>query len=347
MSDFHFVHPLLINLAWIVLILMAIGVWTLKRRKSLLKRFADAPLLARISPGTSVARSVTKLLLVMMALSALALASMDPRWGVRREEIQRRGMDVFFVLDVSRSMLAEDAAPNRLERAKQAISDTLERLGGDRAGIITFAGDAQVESPLTLNYRSLGLALDDVSARTSTRGGSMLGEAIRLASRSFTDEDSGGKAIVILSDGEDQESGPVDAARSAFTDRGIRVYTVGLGDSVDGERIPVVERGRRTWLVHKGEEVRTRMETEILEETALAGEGAFIAAGTKQFDLGEIFESVVAEDQRAELETTEIRIATPRFQWFAGLAFLLLMAECLITERRRLPQVSAKTGDHS
>ena len=175
----------------------------------------------------------------------------------------------------------------------------------------------------------------------------MLGEAIRLASRSFTDEDSGGKAIVILSDGEDQESGPVDAARSAFTDRGIRVYTVGLGDSVDGERIPVVERGRRTWLVHKGEEVRTRMETEILEETALAGEGAFIAAGTKQFDLGEIFESVVAEDQRAELETTEIRIATPRFQWFAGLAFLLLMAECLITERRRLPQVSAKTGDHS
>jgi len=347
MSDFHFVHPLLSNLAWIVLILMVVAAWAMRRRVRLLRRFADTNLLPRIAPGASVARGVTKSLLVMLAMGALVIAAMDPRWGVRREEIQRRGMDVFFVVDVSRSMLAEDAAPNRLERAKQAIGDTIERLSGDRAGIISFAGDAQVESPLTLNYRSLGLALDEVSARTSTRGGSMLGEAIRLASRSFTDEDAGGKAIVILSDGEDQESGPVEAARRAYEDRGIRIYTVGLGDSVDGERIPVFDRGRRTWLVHEGEVVRTRMETEILERTALAGEGAFIGAGTKQFDLGEIFESVVAEDQRAELESTEIRIATPRFQWFAGLAFLLLLMESLVTNGRRAPGESLRQEDRS
>ena len=347
MSDFHFVHPMLLNLIWITMILGLVALWSLRRRIKLMRRFADTRLLAHIAPGASIVRPIVKACLVLLALVALVFASMDPRWGVRREEIQRRGMDVFFVLDVSRSMLAEDAAPNRLDRAKQAINDTIERLGGDRAGIVSFAGDAQVESPLTLNYRALGLALDDVSARTSTRGGSMLGEAIRLAANSFTDEDAGGKAIVVLSDGEDQESGPVEAARSAFEEKGIRVYTVGLGDTVSGARIPVVENGRRNWLIHDGQQVWTKMEPAVLEATSSAGQGAFIAAGTKQFDLGEIFEGVVAADQRTEMESTEVRIATPRFQWFAGLAFLFLMTDCLISDRRRTPRHAVGQGAES
>jgi Ca-activated chloride channel family protein len=344
MSDFHFVHPLLLNLAWIVLILALVAVWAMRRRITLMRRFADKRMLGFITPGASRVRPIAKAGLAIAALCALVFAIMDPRWGVRHEEIQRRGMDVFFVLDVSRSMLAEDAAPNRLERAKQAMSDTIERLGGDRAGIVSFAGDAQVESPLTLNYRALGLTLEEVSARTSTRGGSMLGEAIRLAANSFTDEDAGGKAIVILSDGEDQQSGPVEAARDAFKDHGIRVYTVGLGDSDTGARIPTFSNGRRTWLTHDGQQVWTKMETSTLEETALAGEGAFIGAGTKQFDLGDIFESVVADDQRAEMEATEVRIATPRFQWFAGLAFIFLLADCLLAERRWSPRPVIEEG---
>ncbi|MCH2143600.1 MAG: VWA domain-containing protein [Phycisphaerales bacterium] len=347
MSDFHFVHPLLANLTWIILILGVIAIWTVRRRSILLKRFADNRLLQHIAPGSSVIRPIVKACLVLAGLTALMFASMDPRWGVRREEIQRRGMDVFFVLDVSRSMLAEDATPNRLERAKQAVSDTVERLGGDRAGLISFAGDAQVESPLTLNYRALGLALDDVSARSSARGGSMLGEAIRVAAGSFTDEEAGGKAIVVLSDGEDQESAPVEAARKAYEEQGIRIYTVGLGDDSDGARIPVFENGQRTWLRHDGEQVWSRMEPSILEATARAGEGAFIAAGTKQFDLGDIFETVVAEDQRAEMESTEVRIATPRFQWFAGLAFLFLMVDCLVPNRRRTPGTTTEQGGAS
>lgn len=347
MSDFHFVHPALLNLAWIVAILALVAAWALGRRTRLLHRFADSHLLARIAPGASTIRPVLKVVLVIAALAALVFASMDPRWGIRHEEIQRRGMDVFFVVDVSRSMLAEDTAPNRLERSKQAIADVIDRLGGDRAGIVSFAGDAQVESPLTLNYRSLKLALDEVSPRTSVRGGSMLGKAIRLAADSFTDEDAGGKAIVILSDGEDQASNPVDAARNAFKEQGIRVYTVGIGNDGQGARIPVIQDGRRTWLVHDGEQVWTRMEPNTLEETALAGEGAFIPAGTKQFDLGEIFENIVAADQRVELEATEVRIATPRFQWLAGLALLLLMADCMLAQRRRSPVLNAVKGGTS
>ena len=335
MSDFHFVHPTLFNLAWIIVILAIVAAWALRRRTRLLRRFADAHLLSRIAPGASSTRPVFKVALVIGTLACLVFASMDPRWGIRMEEIQRRGMDVFFVVDVSRSMLAEDTAPNRLERSKQAIEDAIDRLGGDRAGIVTFAGDAQVESPLTLNYRSLKLALEEISPRTSVRGGSMLGEAIRLATDSFTDEDAGGKAIVILSDGEDQASSPTEAASRAFDEKGIRVYTVGIGDDGRGARIPVLRNGRRTWLEHDGEQVWTRMEPGILEETALAGSGAFIPAGTKQFDLGEIFEGVVAADQRAELEATEVRIATPRFQWFAGLGLLLLVTDCLLAQRRR------------
>ena len=337
MSDFHFVNPTMMSLAWIALGLCLVAVWALARRAARLRRFADPVLAGSIAPSSSRVRPVVKFTLALGAMVSLMLGSMDPRWGVRYEEIQRRGMDVFFVVDASRSMLAEDAGPNRFERAKQAISDAVDRLAGDRAGIISFAGDAQVESPLTLNYRSLKLVLDDVSTRNSARGGSMLGEAIRLAARSFTDEESGGKAIVILSDGEDQESMPVEMAKAALEEHGIRVYTVGIGDAGEGARIPVVGNGRRGWLEHQGRQVWTKMEPKILEETALAGEGAFIPAGTKRFDLGRIFDEVVAEDQRADLESTEIRIATPRFQWLAGLALLLLCADCVLPERRRTP----------
>ena len=314
MSDFHFANPTMLSLAWIALVLILVASWALARRSRRLKRFADSGLLPRIAPGSSRVRPMIKFTIALGAMVALLLGSMDPRWGVRFEEIQRRGMDVFFVIDSSRSMLAEDAGPNRFERAKQSIGDAIEQLGGDRAGIISFAGDAQVESPLTLNYRSLKLVLENVSTRNSARGGSMLGEAIRLATRSFTDEESGGKAIVILSDGEDQQSQPVEMARAALEERGIRIYTVGIGDAAEGARIPILRNGRRGWLEHEGTQVWTRMEPAILEETALAGDGAFIAAGTKRFDLGSIFNDVVAADQRADLESTEVRIATPRFQ---------------------------------
>lgn len=347
MSDFHFANPAMLSLAWIGLLLIVVAAWALARRARRLRRFADADLVKQIAPGSSRVRPLIKFSIAVAAMVALLMGSMDPRWGVRYEEIQRRGMDVFFVIDSSRSMLAEDAGPNRFDRAKQSIGDAIDQLGGDRAGIISFAGDAQVESPLTLNYRSLKLVLDDVSTRNSARGGSMLGEAIRLATRSFTDEESGGKAIVILSDGEDQESQPVEMARAALEERGIRIYTVGIGDATEGARIPVLRNGRRGWLEHDGKQVWTKMEPTILEETALAGEGAFIAAGTKRFDLGRIFNDVVAEDQRAELESTEVRIATPRFQWLAGFALLLLCVDCVVPERRRTPRLPDPTGARS
>lgn len=340
MSDFHFVHPNLLMLIAIVVALGIFALWGLRRTAVLRKRFADATLFQQLAPRASGFRRATKLALALLALVALLVGSMDPRWGVRRESIQRRGMDVFFVLDVSRSMSAEDVAPNRLARAKQAIADAVDRLGGDRAGLISFAGDAQVESPLTLNYQSLTLSLGEVSPRTSRRGGSRLGDAIRLAADSFTDEEAGGKAIVILSDGEDQESQPAEVAATIFDEHGIRTYAVGIGDSESGARIPVYGNNRRSWLIHDGEEVITRLDPSTLEATALAGEGAFVAAGTKQFDLGEIFESVIAADQRAALEETEVKISTARFQWLAGLALLLLLGDSMLAARRRTPRTT-------
>ena len=139
----------------------------------------------------------------------------------------------------------------------------------------------------------------------------------------------------------------MEMARAALEERGIRIYTVGIGDAAEGARIPVLRNGRRGWLEHDGEQVWTKMEPAILEETALAGEGAFIAAGTKRFDLGQIFNDVVAEDQRVDLESTEIRIATPRFQWLAGFALLLLCIDCVVPERRRRPQLPELMGDRS
>lgn len=321
---------------WIWLALgAALLVWFAYRgRRRAAARWADAPLFARIAPRASVWRPVVRGVLVVLTLAALALAMVDPRAGSTTEEVRRRGIDVYFVVDVSRSMLAEDVAPNRLDRSKQLVLDTLDRLGGDRAGLIAFAGTSSIRSPLTLNYGALRLAVNELAPQDADRGGSLLGDAIRLAADSFTDEVKSGKAIVVLSDGEDMESFPVEAARKAYADRGIRVYTIGLGDSRDGARIPALVDGQRSWLVHEGQEVWSKMDPSLLTETALAGGGAFVPAGTTHVDMAEVWDATVDAVGRRDFETQLVTRAAPQFGWFVMLALGLLIAEWLVPGAR-------------
>ena len=325
-----------LHLLWAVPVLAAVCGFGFARRRSALRRFADVRLIEALVPQVSTARQKVKAAIVLVAMIALVLAVTGPRWGLHWEDVQRKGIDIMVVLDVSRSMLAEDVAPNRLERAKLYVQDLVRALPGDRVGLVTFAGRAGVACPLTTNYGWLLMALDEVNTYSSAVGGSMLGDAIRLAADAFLDRVKEHKAIVILSDGEDQESYPIEAARTAYEEQGIRIYTVGMGDMTTGARIPVDQDGSTIYLTYEDQEVWSRMNPQVLQEVAIQGGGAYVPAGTQDVDLGDIYETHIASIAQADFQSTRIQRYDARYQWFAAAALLLLMIDVWMTDRKPL-----------
>jgi Ca-activated chloride channel family protein len=303
------------------------------RRRSL-ARFAGSHLVARLTASTSHARRRLRPWLILGTLVLVTAAMLDPRWGIRYQELQRRGIDVFFVLDTSRSMLAQDVKPDRLDRAKQYAKDILESLGGDRVGLVTVAGDASVTVPLTLDYGAIRLALDETRPSVGRRGGSLIGDGIRKATTAFADELEDHKAIIVLSDGDDMDSYPIEAAAQANS-KGIRVYTVGLGNAAEGARIPVIHDGSKTWLTHNGEQVWTKLKPDLLQDIAKAGGGLYIPAGTSNADLAEIYTETIAPGTGRDLGSAQVERHIPRYRWFIVPALALLLLESFLGQRRR------------
>ncbi len=339
-DSFGFANPGASWWAWAVLALAALAAVRLRGRRRALQAFADAPLLATIAPRAGGGRAAARAALAVLGLAALVPAMMDPRWGMQVEEVRRRGADVFFVIDVSRSMLAEDASPNRLSRARDLVDETVESLGGDRVGLIEFAGTAAMRVPLTLNYGAFRTSLGELKALSGARGGTALANAIELAAASFPDNSTGSRAIVVLSDGEDLGGGggagdPVEAARAALKDRGVHAYAIGIGDAREGARIPVARSAEGVrYLVHEGQEVWTKLDERVLREAAVAGAGAYIPAGTDRVEMARAYEQTVGALERQEYEGTTVTRRTPRFQWFAGTSFALLLAAAVLPDRR-------------
>lgn len=328
-----------LNWLWAILAVGVVVVLSYKARTMSLKRLATKSMARRLTAGMSMPRRRIRSILVLIAMVLMVFSLIDPRWGVRYQEVRQRGIDVFFVLDTSRSMLAEDVRPNRMLRSRQYIEDVLETLGGDRVGLITYGGQAGVAVPLTLDYGSVRLALDEIQAREGRRGGSMTGDAIRLAMDSFTDDVEDFKAIVVFSDGDDMGSYPVEAAATA-AERGISVYTVGLGDATEGGRIPIEQDGQRRYLTWEGEEVWSTLQADLLQEVALASDGAYIPAGTGNVDMASIYRDVIASGSGREIETARVEQHVPRYQWFAALALLMLLIDSFMSERRSSPASS-------
>ena len=332
--DIKFDSLSFLHFLWAIPALTAIYWYGFVCKRSALRRFAAVHLMPHLIPLVSTARQKVKAGLVLAAIMALILAVTGPRWGLHWEDVQTKGIDIMVVLDVSRSMLAEDVAPNRLERAKLYIEDLVRHVPGNRVGLVTFAGQAGIASPLTTNYGWLLMALDEVDIYSSTLGGSMLGDAIRLAGRSFLDRVKEHKVIVILSDGEDQESYPIEAARAVYEEQGIRVYTVGMGDTITGARIPIEKDGISIYLTYEDQEVWSKMNPQILQEVALEGGGAYVPAGTQDIDLGEIYDKYMASMGEREFESARVQRYDARYQWFAGVALLLLIIEVWMTDRK-------------
>ena len=343
--DIQFNNPTSTVYFWAVILLCVILFMGFARRSRLVQRIATPRLVKRLTSSSSNGRRKFRIALIALAAGVLCISLLDPRWGTRYMEVEQRGIDTIFVLDVSRSMLAQDVRPNRLERAKTAIMDVLDVMGSDRAGLITVAGDATLTVPLTLDYSSLRPSLDDVSPRSVKRGGTMVGDGIRLAQESFTDDIQEYKSIIVLTDGEDMGSFPVEAAADAAAS-GIRVYTVGIGNPLNGSRIPTTLFGQPAFIEHEGKEVWSVMNAEELTNVATAGDGAFVPAGTANLDLASIYAQRIASDAGKSFDSVKLEQFIPRFQWFALPALLLLIVDSWVSLRAK-NQVARRTYEVS
>ncbi len=321
------------NLNWLWLV-AAIGivvacaiVW--HRRK--LMEFATPNLLAQLVNRFGLTRKLVSCSLSLLALVAIVIGLVDIRWGKTWREIPQKGIEVIFALDVSRSMLAEDATPSRLGRAKQDIKDMVSEMAGDRVGLVLFAGDVRQHVPLTNHYEDFKQSLDEIGPHNIERGGSNLGEAIRVASRSFLEKTADHKAIVLITDGEDHESRPIEAAKEAYEQAGVRIFTVGLGDLKQGARIPAQSRRGESYVEHQGQQVWSKLDGKILEEIATSSSGAYIPAGTKRVDMGAVYRRFIAGIAQQNFETAKINAFIPRYHWFLGTALGLLLLDFLIS----------------
>jgi Ca-activated chloride channel family protein len=321
---------------WLVPALVAVFAYGFARRRRALQRFASPQLLERLAPGQSALRRWLKAVLVLVAVVFMVAALIGPKWGEYYEDVQRKGIDVMIALDVSRSMLARDVAPNRLERAKQDIRDLVRILPGDRVGLVTFAGTATLSCPLTTDYGFFRLALEEVGPQSTPRGGSLIGDAVRKCVSCFDDRIQKYKAIILITDGDDHESEPVLAARDAFENHGIRIYTIGIGNTEDGSRIPVRTGGVETYLQYEGQEVWSRMNPVLLSQMADAANGAYVPAGTSNIELDRIYQKYIAAQERREFEEERVKRYHVQFQWFAAAALLCLVAEIFLSPRRPL-----------
>ncbi|MBN2578060.1 MAG: VWA domain-containing protein [Pirellulales bacterium] len=332
-----FEHPTLLLLLWLLPPAAALLIYAHRKRAAAARHFIEPGMQTRLMPPQRPGRLWLKGGLLLLGLALVIVAAARPRFGAYYEKVRQRGVDCFVCLDVSRSMLAEDVAPSRLKRAKFDVLDLLAKLHGDRAGLIVFAGKPVVKVPLTADEGFFRMVLDQVDATSAPRGGTCIGDAIRKALESLPPRGDHDQIIVLITDGEDQESFPEEAARSA-KDRGVKIFTVGLGDAGEGARIPVRDgRGQLAYLKYHGNEHWSKVNSDLLEKIALTTGGAYIPAGTRNYELGQFYEKNLAGLTRGQQAVKQQRKRYhEQYQLFLGLGMLLLAGERLIPRCARL-----------
>lgn len=318
----------------LVFLLAAFYLWALGKRSARIARFADKSLLGAIAPSASLRRKVVKMVLIAVA-AGLALAALArPQWGFEWQETKRVGLDILIAIDVSKSMLATDVKPNRLERSKFAVKDLLKKLNGDRVGLIAFSGTAFLQCPLTIDYNGFLLALDDLAVGTIPRGGTSISSAIREAMDLFKGPDKKYKVLVIITDGEDLEGDPARAAKEA-AEMGIMIYCVGVG-TAEGELIPMYDdRGGRGYLEDKaGAIVKTKLNEEILKKISIDSGGSYVRATQAEFGLVLLYDKGISKLEKRDIEAKMRKSYKERYQYFLAIAAFLLFLEPFISERK-------------
>jgi Ca-activated chloride channel family protein len=328
-------NPTVLLALWILPAVAGLLVYAHGKRIAAASKFVDAAMVRRLMPPLRSGRPWLKGTILLIALALLVVAAARPRFGVFYERVSQRGVDLFVLLDVSRSMTAQDVAPSRLERAKSDIRDLLSRLAGDRVGLIVFAGRPAVRVPLTTDHAFFQTVLEEIDVHSAPRGGSLIGDAIRKAIEAMPERHDRDQVLVLITDGDDQESFPLDAARQA-AERGIKIFTVGLGDAREGARVPMPdESGSPQYLTYQGQVVWSKLNESLLREIAMTSGGAYIPAGTRAYDLGQIYEDHLARLAQGEIQVEKRKRYREQFQVFACLGLVLLLIEMAIPDYPR------------
>ncbi len=329
-----FGHPYLLAGLLLLPVLAWFYVRAFRTKDRLMARFARPALFRRLMPEVSRPRQQLKAAFVLAAIVLVVLALSRPRWGYEWEEIKRKGVDIVVVLDLSTSMLAEDVEPNRLERAKRELADLLEMLEGDRLGLVAFAGTAFAQCPLTVDYRAYRLFLDSLHPAMMPAQGTDMGSAIEAAIKTFDEEKLSSKAIILISDGEDNEGKGLAAAERA-NELGIKIFAIGVGGEAPAPVPDLDGRGHKRD-PRTGEVVLTSFDEDGLKRIALTTGGGYERSVTGDMDLQAIYEQDIKQGMEAyEIATSRSQNWTERYQWFLGLALLLLVLEALLPEVRR------------
>ena len=331
----RFAEPINFVLALLVLLLVVFLFWAIARKKRLLQRFGDIPLIMRNAPHISFARQRTKALLAVCGVALLVVTLARLQFGTHLELLKREGIDIMVALDVSNSMAARDMQPNRLEKAKQEIRGILQRLQGDRIGLIAFAGEAFVQCPLTLDYTAAEFLLQAMDFSSVSIQGTSLTAAIEKAAGAFSQQEKKHKVLLLLTDGEDHEGGRIEAAEVARKE-GVKIYCVGIGNPA-GEPIPIVDRSGAQVGFRKdeqGEVIVSKLDEVSLQKIALATGGKYYHATAGEIELDRIFDEIAGMEKK-ELEGTLVTRYDDRFQWPLLLALVFLVGEFFLPERKK------------
>ncbi len=329
----RFAEPTFFYLLFLIPVFIGLFIYAWQRRQAALSRFASLDLIRRMGPGDILNQWIIKVIIFLFAYFFLIIALTRPQFGVKAEMAERKGVDVMVALDISKSMLAEDIAPNRIDRAKHEIAKFINLLSGDRVGLIVFAGESFVQCPLTLDYGAARMFMNAVNTDWIQMQGTALADAIEQASKSLGTKSRKHKVLILISDGEDHSGDAVEAAKKA-ADEGLKIYTVGIG-SEKGTPIPI-KKGSGNVVYKKdksGNLVMTRLNPLILEKIALEGKGRYFHAET-DLDLTLIY-SEISKMEKKDLGLNKMTSYKEQYQIFLLIAVILIILEFIIPLNRK------------
>jgi len=330
---FRFAHIELLYVLLAVPVIVLLFVIARQMRKRAIKRYGDISIISVLMKEVSNSRPVIKFIIIILAFAFLVFGIAGPQFGTKLEEVKREGVELVIALDVSNSMMAEDIQPNRLERAKRAISKLIDRLHNDRICLVVFAGEAYVQLPITTDYAAAKMFLLGVNPGIVPKQGTAIGSAIELAMKCFTADNEKSKAIIVITDGENHEDDAIQMATKAC-EEGIAVHAIGMG-LAKGAPIPVAgPYGQSTFRTDKtGEVIISKLNENMLKQIAKAGEGVYIRASNTQAGLNSLFDEI-NKMEKEEIEAKVYKDYEHRFQYVFAIVLFLLLLDFVILERK-------------
>lgn len=314
----------------IIVFFLLLQVW----KKSKQREFASSEMLKRLAPEKSSFKSWLKLVCFLLGLGFLTLALVNPKIGTKLETVKREGVDIVFAVDVSKSMLAEDIAPNRLEKAKRLVSEIINQLASDRIGIIAYAGQAFPQLPITTDYGAAKMFLQSMNTEMLSSQGTAIDAAIDLATTYFDDQDQTNRVVFIVSDGEDHSEGATLGSVERALDNGIRIFTIGVGKT-KGAPIPIKRNGVVQSLKKnsEGEVVISRLNEQVLVDIADLAEGKYIN-GSNTEDAVDFIKEELNQMDKKEFEAKQFAEYKDQFQWFLGIGLFFLFLDIFLLDRK-------------